>query len=104
MQRRTNVLLAEIQAVCTVFFEVLPDLFDGIEFWRVSWEPLKMEARVSSLKFRHSGPFVNLSLIPQEENVASEMVQKRPEKLRDVASIEVLLLKTHIKSHVLADG
>lgn len=40
VQVEADVLFVEEQAVCAVSFEVVPDLFNGIEFRCVAREPL----------------------------------------------------------------
>jgi len=58
--------------------EVLPDLFNGVEFWCIAWKPFDMKTRVVFSNFPDDRTLVDLSLIPQENNIASQMMKKIP--------------------------
>lgn len=75
MQVEAEVLFVEEQAVCAVSLEVVPDLFDGIEFRRIAREPLDVQAWVLPSDFFDDGSLVDLCLIPQQDYLSSEMTQ-----------------------------
>jgi hypothetical protein len=84
-----------------VTLEVLPNLFDRIKFRRVSGKWLCVEARIISTELGDMWSLVDAPIVPKENDRPTQVVQKLPEKLCNMNSLEVLFLKPHIQSHVL---
>jgi len=68
-------LLVEEELVGRVPFEVGPDEFDGIEFRRISGEPLDVKARIIFAQLGQLRPLVNRPMVPKQNQRAPEVVQ-----------------------------
>ena len=94
-----DVPLLEEQTVGRVAFVVAPDEFDRVEFGRVTWEPLGVEARMILTELGKQRPLVNAPLVPQQNDRAVEMMQQLVNEVGDVAGVKVLFLEANIQAH-----
>jgi hypothetical protein len=101
VQAAADIPLVPRQAVGRMPFEVVPELLDGIEFWGVSWELFDLQAGVGLLHCRDRRPPVNRALIPQQDDMTSQMVQERPQKVGHVHGGEVVRLKPDVQAPML---
>ena len=85
------------QAVGCVAFEIIPDLFDRIEFRCVCGKAFQMQARVVAADLRNVWALVDSRLIPKKDDVSAQVVQKFPEKLGHMKGLEVVLLEANIE-------
>ena len=58
--------------------EVIPDLFNRVEFWCIAWKPFDMKTRVVFSNFFNDRTLMDWSLIPQENNISSQMMKQIP--------------------------
>jgi hypothetical protein len=52
--------------------EVIPDLFNWIEFGRIAGERFNAEPRIVLLKLGDERSFVDTTIVPQEDNRSSQ--------------------------------
>lgn len=48
--------------------------------------------------------FVDLAIVQQEDDLPWQLSEEGQKEVRDMFSLEVLLLKPHVESHPLSDG
>lgn len=96
-------MLDKMQTVRIVSFEVFPDLFHWIEFWCIARKPFDLESRIVPEDLINERTFVDLAVIPEQNDVSVQVIQKASEELRDMWGFEVFLLEAHIKPHMLPD-
>jgi hypothetical protein len=70
----SDILPVARQAVGCVSFEIVPDLLNWIEFWGIPGKGLDMQARVVLPQLGNIGSFVDAPLVPEEDNVPTEMM------------------------------
>jgi hypothetical protein len=104
MEAHSNILLGEGQAVRCMAFEIVPDLFNGIEIRRVTRKPFDMESRIVCQNLPDLRPFVNLPTIPKEDYGSSDVTEHCPQEFRYMSSLEVVLLETGVNTHVFTPG
>ena len=104
MKTHSKILPGEGQAVCCMAFEIVPDLFNGVELRRVTWKPFDMESRIFCQDLPDLRPFVNLTTIPKKDYRSLDMTEHRPEEFRYMAGFEVVLLETGVNTHVFTLG
>lgn len=71
MKTHPDILLVERQTISSVTFEIIPDLLDWIEFWCITRKPFNMQTRIVHSKFPHHWPFVNVTIVPDDDDLAS---------------------------------
>jgi hypothetical protein len=57
------------QTVCSVAFEVVPDMLPRIEFWGIRWELLYMQPRMGLADRLDRRPAMNRTAIPEEHHI-----------------------------------
>ena len=68
-------------------FEVIPDLLNRVELRRIGWALLPMQPGVGLLHGLDRRSPVNGAAVPQEDEVAAEMPQERPQEVGDIAPL-----------------
>ena len=53
-------------------FEIGPNELVGIEFWRVTWETMKTQARSRGQKFPHKDAAMLVDVVPDDEHWAAQ--------------------------------
>lgn len=101
MKTLSDILLVKRQTIGTVTLEIIPDLFNRIEFWCISRKPFDMQTRKLVSQLRHHGSLVNLTIVPKKDDLPSQMAQHDSEKRGNMNGVEIVLLKTHVQTHVL---
>lgn len=81
MEAKPNVLFVERQTVCGMAFEVIPYLFDWIEFGGVSRKPFNVQPRVVVTNPLQMGTFMYLSPIPEYDHLAAQMAEEHPQEV-----------------------
>lgn len=81
-----------------VLFEVSPQIFDRIEFWRIGRQPLDPEASVA-LRQQRLDRFaaVNGSAIPDDQQFAWQMPEQRLEEFRGAFPVDAALVDPEVK-------
>ena len=92
------------QAIGRMTLEVVPDLLDWIEFWRIAGEPLNVKPGIILSQLSHIRSFVNAAIVPQQNNRATKTSQKKTEECGDMLRTEVPRLEAKIQSHTFANG
>jgi hypothetical protein len=69
------VKLAEAMVGKTMALEMTPDVFHGVEFWGVGWQPLDREPWVHRLPQLNLGTTMGIEPVPDENDVAPKMGQ-----------------------------
>ena len=77
------------QAIRCMAFEGIPELRNRIEFGGVGREFLEMEAGVGSPALLDRRPPVNRPLIPQEDDMASQVAQQPPQESRHILAVKL---------------
>jgi hypothetical protein len=85
-----------------VFLEVLPNLFDRIEFRCISRKPLNVQTWMLSSEFRNNRAFMNASIVPNENDIAFQVTEETAEESSYTGSIEVVFLKADVESHAFS--
>ena len=73
MKARSKVLFVEGEAVRCVAFEVIPDLFNRVEFGCIAWKPFDMKAGIFYKDCLYGWPFVDSCSVPQENYRSLDM-------------------------------
>lgn len=79
-----------------VTFEILPDLLNRIEFWSISWKPLNAQSLVSTSEFSNDWALVDAAIVPDQNDIATQVTEEPTQKARNTGSIEVVFLKTDV--------
>jgi len=82
-----------------VTFEVLPDLFDGIEFGRVSWKPINVQTWIHCSELCNDRSFMNASIVPNQNDIASQVTEETAEESSYTSRFEVVFLKADVEPH-----
>ncbi len=64
------------QAVGSMTFPIIPELFGGVEFRGIGWELLQMPSGIRLLDRRERRPAVNRALIPEDEDRATQVAHQ----------------------------
>lgn len=104
MEAPSKIILGEGQAVRCMAFEIIPDLFNGVEFRRVTWKPFDMESRIVCQNPPDLWSFMNLTTIPKKDYGSSNVTEHCPQEFRYMSSLEVVLLETGVNTHVFTPG
>ena len=65
-------------------FGLVPDPFVGVEFGGVAGEVFDMKTRMPTQEATHLIPFVNLAVIPEQNDLAAQMSEKMAQKGADL--------------------
>lgn len=104
MKGKPDVLFVQEEAVAAMPFEILPDLFNRIEFRRVSREPFNMEPWMSLKNRPNERALVDFPVVPEQYDFSSEVAEHCAQEPGHMRCLEVLLLKAYIEPHVLLDS
>lgn len=104
MKARSKVLFVKGKAVRRMAFEVIPDLFNRVEFRRVAWKPFDMKAGVFYQDCLYDWPFVDSCPVPQENYRSLDMSEESVQKICYMFSFEVILLEACIEPHLFTLG
>jgi hypothetical protein len=85
-------------------FEVIPDLFNRVEFGRVAWKPFDMKAGVFYQDRLYDWSFVDSCSVPQENYRSSDMSKESLQKICYMFRMEIILLEAYIETHPFALG
>ena len=69
-------------------FEMTPELFDGIEFGGVRWEPFEREPGEAFQQFADGGAFVHRAVVPDDDNFTGDLFEEFAEEVGDAGGIE----------------
>ena len=78
-------------AVGHTSFEIGPDKFIGVELRRISGEVKGLDSRIASKELLDEFSSMNRASVPEEEDPASEMPGKVPEKMPDLSGPNVFV-------------
>ena len=104
MQAEANVLLAPEEAVSRMSLEVVPDLLDRIEFGCVGGEAFEVEPGESVAHRVDRRSLVNLSAIPEEDDLPTQMLEQHTQELGHVHGLEVVLSKLDVQAQAGTPG
>jgi hypothetical protein len=85
-------------------FEVIPDLFVGIEFRRVGWEAFEVKSRMTSEQRGQCWAAMNGAAVPQQHDVAAELTQQQPQEGSDFEVAEGVEMEVTVEPESLALG
>ena len=85
-------------------FEIVPDLFNGVEFRRVTWKPFDMESRIVCQNLPDLWSFMNLTTIPKKDYGSPNVTEHCPQEFRDMLGLEVVPLEAGVNTHVFPPG
>jgi hypothetical protein len=91
-------------AVGELSFEVIPDLFVGIEFGRVGREAFDVKSRMTSEKLGERWAAMNGPAVPQQHDVAAELTQPQPQEGSNFEVAEVVEMAVTVEAVPLACG
>ena len=91
-------------AVGKLGFEVIPDLFVGIEFGRIGRETFDVKSRMTSEKLGERWAAMNGPTVPQQHDVAAELTQQQPQEGSDFEVAEVVEMEVTVETEPLACG
>ena len=89
------------QAVGRMPFPIVPELLGRVEFRGIRRELFDMQPRVGLADRLDGTPPVNTGAIPEEDDMAPQLAQQRPEEVRHVDRFETAGLKTEVQTQVL---
>ena len=104
VERGAKMPPATKQTVRRMALEVIPDLFDRIEFRGIAGEPFNMKSRIFLAQSSNEGTLVNAAIVPQQDDRAAQMAQERAEECGNVLCAVVPRLEVEIQTHPPADG
>lgn len=78
-------------AVCHRPLQVVPNGFVGVEFGRISWEPMSMETRMLSEELSDCRPLMVVAVIPQQNYMAAQVFEQLSEEGNHFGRPNVLL-------------
>ena len=103
MKTVSDILFDQRQGVGRVALELIPDLLGGIEFWRVLGEELGVQAGIVPQHSFDSWPFVDLPLVPQEDDRSKDVAQKLAQERGHMHGLEVVLLEASVQADAPAN-
>ena len=89
------------QAIGRMPFPIVPELLGWVEFRGIRRELFEMQPRVSPAHRLDGTPPVNTGAIPEEDDLAPQLAQQRPEEVRHVNRFEITSLQAEIQTPVL---
>jgi hypothetical protein len=92
------------QAVRGVGFEVVPHLLRGIELRRIRRELFQMQSRVSLAHRLDGRPPVNRATVPEQDDVAPQVLQERTQEAGHIEGLKVARLEAEVQPQMLAFG
>jgi len=82
-------------------FEVIPDLFVGIELRSISRKTFNMEPWMTSEQRGKCRATMNGAAVPQQHDVTAEMTQQQPQEGRDFEVAEVVEMTVTVETETL---
>ena len=104
MQVETNVLLIPQQTVRGMPLEIVPDLLGWIEFWCIGGKTFDMKPGICLANRIDRRALVDLTPIPEQDDVPAQMPQQHSQEYRDLHGMEVVLPKLDVQAHTRALG
>jgi hypothetical protein len=104
MQVESNVLFVSQEAVSRMALEIVPDLFDRVEFRRIAWESLQVKPRKCLADSLDGWSLVDSASIPEENDVTAQVTQQHAQELGHLNGVEVVLPKLDVQAHPGALG
>jgi hypothetical protein len=93
------------QGVRRMAFEIIPDLLDGVEFWRITGKRFDLKARVSMSQSSNKWALMDAAIVPQQDDRAAQvLVQKQMQKCGHIGRTVISRLEPKVQSHAFADG
>ena len=81
-------------------FKILPDMLCGVELRGIGRKLFQMQPRIYLLDRGDGLPLVNRAPIPQDHDMSPQMAQQCSQKLRHMASFEVVGLEAGVQAQV----
>ena len=94
----------EWAAVGEASLEMIPDLFVGVEFWRIGGEAFDMESGMASPQSVKRGSLVNGTAVPDQDDVSAEMPQQQSQERFDLEVRDVVEVQMAVESEALSSG
>lgn len=76
--------------------EVVPDLLSRVEIGRVTWKPFEVEPGIGIADRVDMGSLVNLTAVPQQDDMATQVPKQVSQECRHLACLEVVLSKLDV--------
>ena len=89
------------EAIGDMPFPVVPELFRWVEFRGIRRKLFDMQPRVGLADRLDGTPSVHTGAIPEEDDMAPQLAQQRPEEVRHVDRFEIAGLKAEVEAQVL---
>lgn len=91
-------------AIGKLAFDLAPDAFVGIEFWRIWWEAFQMETMTATAEFPHLVPFVRSAVVPNDHHMPAQVTQQVEKESTSLLLLNVLLMELKVQAEALALG
>src|ERR1035437_7954477 len=103
MNADLNILFVLRQAVGSMALEIVPDLFDRVEFLSILGEEFGLQALVVQEYLSDDRPLMDLALVPRQNDRPGQLSQQAPQEGPDVNGLEVVFPKRDIDRNPVAE-
>lgn len=93
----SHLLAGFMDAVGQISFSMSPRLFHRIQFRRIAWESIGMEASLSPQKLLDDLTPMDFAAIPNDEHMASQMTQQLAQERNDLKACNIVGMESRIK-------
>ena len=87
-------------AIGEMFLEVIPDTFVGIQFGGIGRKAYEVEAAGAKQQFLDWIAAMYLAIVPQDDYVAPDLMQKVPQEQRRLFAVDVILEQLAVQGAV----
>jgi hypothetical protein len=81
-----------------LLFCMRPDGFDRVQLWRVCRQRLEMKPRKLAAHFSDRLIMVNPGVVPDHENVSTQVSQQMTQEIGDIAGMDIGFLKAKVQT------